>query len=135
LQKLETLWKTLSQAALGTGGAVLIGPCGVENIGYSNTAPTISNAKVTITTKLTVRASLPMPPVDNTLSSACEVRNDIPLPMSITSIVPNSIMPSPPSWISARMTAWPKIVKSAPVSRTIRPVTHEALVAVNSASR
>ncbi len=44
------------------------------------------------------------------------------------------MIPSPPSWMSPRMTAWPKGVKPVPVSRTTRPVTHTALVAVNRAS-
>ena len=62
------------------------------------------------------------------------VRTENPRPTTSASTVPNSMMPSPPTWISVRMTAWPKRVKSLPVSRTTRPVTQVALTAVNSAS-
>ena len=42
--------------------------------------------------------------------------------------------PNPPSWISARITTWPKGLQWSAVSTTTRPVTHTADVAVNSAS-
>ena len=41
------------------------------------------------------------------------------------------MMPSPPSWISTRITACPNSVKSMPVRLTISPVTQVALVEVN----
>lgn len=46
----------------------------------------------------------------------------------------NAMMPRPPSWISSRMKAWPSGVKYVAVSTTMSPVTHAALVDVNSAS-
>ena len=42
--------------------------------------------------------------------------------------------PRPPIWMSVMITIWPKVVQPVKVSRTIRPVTQVALVAVNSAS-
>jgi hypothetical protein len=42
--------------------------------------------------------------------------------------------PRPPAWMSPRITSCPKRVNSVPVSRTARPVTQVALVAVNRAS-
>ena len=44
------------------------------------------------------------------------------------------MIPSPPIWIRARITHWPKTVKAVPVSMTISPVTQTAEVAVNNAS-
>ena len=49
-------------------------------------------------------------------------------------MVESVVMPRPPNWISVRITRWPNVEKSLQVSRTVRPVTHTALVAVNSAS-
>jgi hypothetical protein len=46
----------------------------------------------------------------------------------------NVMIPSPPSWMRARMTAWPKPLKAVAVSTTTRPVTQTAEVAVNRAS-
>jgi len=46
----------------------------------------------------------------------------------------NVKIPKPPSWIVTRMTILPKKVKVVSVSKTARPVTVAALVAVNSAS-
>lgn len=43
--------------------------------------------------------------------------------------------PRPPSWMSVRITSWPKTVQLVNVSRTTRPVTQVALVEVNRASR
>ena len=45
-----------------------------------------------------------------------------------------AMIPSPPSWMSSSRKAWPHPVKYVAVSTTMRPVTHTALVAVNSAS-
>ena len=46
----------------------------------------------------------------------------------------NVMMPSPPSWMSPRMTAWPNPLNAVAVSTTTSPVTQTAEVAVNSAS-
>jgi hypothetical protein len=42
--------------------------------------------------------------------------------------------PSPPTWIKARITPWPKGDQKWGVSTTIRPVTQTAEVAVNRAA-
>ena len=42
--------------------------------------------------------------------------------------------PKPPTWIRTRITACPNTVNWVQVSRTTRPVTQVALVAVNMAS-
>lgn len=97
-------------------------------------APTISEAIVTATTNFTIRAIRPMPSVPIISPNASLERTVSPLPTSIARTVPNSMIPSPPIWMSPRMTAWPNGVKSVPVSRTTSPVTHVALVAVKRAS-
>lgn len=48
--------------------------------------------------------------------------------------VPRVMIPSPPSWIRAKMTSCPKREKCVPVSTTVSPVTHTADVAEKSAS-
>ena len=48
---------------------------------------------------------------------------------------PTERIPSPPDLMSSRITACPNGDKRRPVSTTISPVTHTALVAVNRASR
>ena len=54
--------------------------------------------------------------------------------MISTSSVPVTIMPSPPIWISPRITACPQPVQATAVSTVTRPVTVTALVAVKKAS-
>ncbi len=49
--------------------------------------------------------------------------------------VPNVMIPRPPSWMSSMITSCPARLKSRLGSMTFRPVTHSALVAVNSACR
>ncbi|MNZ65510.1 hypothetical protein D3C78_837070 [compost metagenome] len=44
------------------------------------------------------------------------------------------INPKPPTWISAIITVFPKMVNVVPVSSTTSPVTQVADVAVNNAS-
>ena len=44
------------------------------------------------------------------------------------------MMLSPPTWMRARTTAWPKVDRSEAVSTTMSPVTQTALVAVKTAS-
>jgi hypothetical protein len=46
----------------------------------------------------------------------------------------NVMIPSPPSWMRARITDWPKPLNAVAVSTTTRPVTQTAEVAVNRAS-
>jgi len=134
LQKLETLWKMLNQTAWAVDRARPSGPPAEANMGYSPIAPITSAASAMNTTKMAARVSLPSGSAASISPSAAELRNDRLLPTTIASTVPNSMMPSPPSWIRARMTTCPKRVKSSPVSRTTSPVTHVALTAVNRAS-
>ncbi|MEK6545726.1 MAG: hypothetical protein AABZ28_04265 [Nitrospinota bacterium] len=49
-------------------------------------------------------------------------------------IVEKVIMPSPPNWTSISRTLCPNIVRSFPVSTTVRPVTQTAEVAIKSES-
>ena len=130
LQKLEMLWKALCQTA------IVVETCSPPevNIGYIITAPTASKKNVTSTTNFTTRPRSPTRSVASISPIALEPRIDRPLPTSIASIVPKIMIPSPPSCISASITACPKGVKSAPVLRTISPVTQVALVAVKSES-
>ena len=46
----------------------------------------------------------------------------------------STMMLRPPIWINSMITTCPKVEKSVGVSSVARPVTHTALVAVNSAS-
>ena len=70
----------------------------------------------------------------NVSESASWVFMDTLLPNKKRKKVEKVIMPSPPIWMSARMTIWPNGLKWVPVSTTVNPVTQVALVAVNSAS-
>ena len=62
-------------------------------------------------------------------------RSDSRRPSTPISSVVRVISPSPPSWMNSITHACPAIVKWVAVSTTIRPVTHTALVIVNTASR
>ena len=42
--------------------------------------------------------------------------------------------PSPPIWISTRITAWPKVLQAVAVGSVTSPVTQAEVAAVNSAS-
>ena len=55
------------------------------------------------------------------------------LPSRMEKSVVIVIKPMPPTWMSARITACPNVLQYESVSSTTRPVTHAALVAVNSA--
>ena len=55
-------------------------------------------------------------------------------PAASTRPTPTELTPRPPICISAASTTWPKTVKLSKASMAIRPVTHTALVDVNSAS-
>ena len=68
-------------------------------------------------------------PRPRSAASADPSRREISNPTSDARVM----MPKPPTWISARMTTWPKPDQYTGVSTTISPVTHTALVAVNSA--
>ena len=52
------------------------------------------------------------------------------LPMATMIPAPTAVTPSPPIWISAPSTNWPKAVKLSPASMATRPVTQTALVDV-----
>jgi len=55
-------------------------------------------------------------------------------PSNMANIVENVMIPKPPICISIRIISLPNGEKKAPVSLTINPVTHTALVAVNKLS-
>ena len=55
-------------------------------------------------------------------------------PSMISRKVPTVMMPTPPTWISDRMTTCPNVEKTEPMSTTLRPVTQVALVDVKSAT-
>jgi hypothetical protein len=59
--------------------------------------------------------------------------SEILLPESSEKPAAAMMMPNPPVWIRARMTIWPKTDQWVAVSRTTRPVTHVAEVAVKRA--
>ena len=61
-------------------------------------------------------------------------RSEIFLPESSEKPAAAMMMPRPPVCIMARMTAWPNADQWVAVSRTTRPVTQVAEVAVNSAA-
>ena len=63
-------------------------------------------------------------------------RRPVRRPTSTNSSRVEAVMkPRPPSWMRTRMTTCPKAVQWVPVSRTTRPVTQTADVAVKKASR
>lgn len=55
-------------------------------------------------------------------------------PIITINMVEIVMIPRPPAWISMRTTDCPNFERSLPMSRTVRPVTHTADVAVKSAS-
>ncbi len=125
----ETAWNSPSQAASGSVSSPV-----VQKRAVSRTAPAASNSRlVRATPSRTLRMSL-RPRV---LASACALsllRRPRRLDTSRPSSVAKAMIPNPPTWISARMTAWPNPVQYTGVSTMISPVTHTADVAVNRAS-
>ena len=59
---------------------------------------------------------------------------EVPLKNDMAKKLVKVITPIPPTWISMSSTTCPVNVKVAPVSTTVNPVTHTALVEVNKAS-
>ncbi len=98
-------------------------------------APTASTARVVRTMPRRARPTSVIMGRSKTSRSRLPSRTPIPRPSSRLRVAVSDMMPRPPSWISSRITVRPKRVNPAPVSRTISPVTHTALVEVNRASR
>ena len=127
MQKALTEWKTL-----------FVSPSQKPNIGIkrneSSSAPANSNAKVKaiILCKKRNRRSYALKFIDwakITRSRGVTVRL-----ISAETSMAIDIKPSPPIWMSAKITPLPNMLHSVAVSRTISPVTQVALVAVKSAS-
>ena len=81
--------------------------------------------------------NLTMPPSFGAATASCMVvRWKIPIRCPVrSSVAAATVMtPRPPIWMSRMMMVWPKADHPVAVSRTMRPVTQTALVAVNSAS-
>ena len=93
-----------------------------------------SAAAVNPSTVFKSRRVSPAGACPNVSDSASWVFMDTLLPNKKRKKVEKVMMPSPPIWMSARMTIWPNGLKWVPVSTTVNPVTQVALVAVNSAS-
>src|SRR5215510_341770 len=106
-----------------------------SSAGRRSAAPTASIATVHTNTWAKSDVSLPSGRARKLLSTMSCVDRDARWPKTRNRAVESVVIPSPPSWINARITMCPKVENSLPVSRTVRPVTHTALVAVNSASR
>src|SRR5262249_23551267 len=106
-----------------------------SSAGRRTAAPTASIATAHTDTWAKRAASLPSGRARKLLSTMSYVDRDARWPKTRNRAVESVVIPSPPSWINARITTCPNVENSFPVSRTVRPVTHTALVAVNSASR
>ncbi len=127
MQKAETAWNAARARARGGGKSR-------RKRRKSDSVPAASSAAVK--TKMLVISDRKSSPADGrklvwTASlSLSETRPPATRRMSEE----NVMMPSPPSWMSARMTVCPKPLKAVAVSTTTRPVTQTAEVAVNRAS-
>jgi hypothetical protein len=105
-----------------------------SSAGRRNAAPTASIATVHTNTWAIRYVSRPSGWARKLLSTRSRVDSDARWPKTRNRAVESVVIPIPPSWINARITMCPNVENSLPVSRTVRPVTHTALVAVNSAS-
>jgi|GEM_PF-5014676 len=84
----------------------------------------------------TLRVSLRMPPRGVTpwaSRSRMRSRRLARRPINSSRMVELVMKPSPPTWISSRMIAWPNGLQKVLVSTTTRPVTQTAEVAVKRA--
>ena len=101
----------------------------------SSTAPMPSTASDTVRMRI-VSFTMPCRPSALRLSDRISRSDSVMRRLSrMSSTVPNVIKPSPPTWISSSSVSCPRPVSCVPGSITESPVTHTALVAVNSASR
>src|SRR5262249_34652359 len=133
----RALLSGVPQPEQGHPVALLPAPSGgmqPSSAGRRTAAPTASIATVQTNTWAKRDLSLPSGRAWKLLSTMSCVDRDARWPKTRNRAVESVVIPSPPSWINARITTCPKVENSLPVSRTVRPVTHTALVAVNSAS-
>ena len=96
-------------------------------------APIISITAVNIKIYLAKRTN---PPIENWFKDSCMMSfcfSEIFFPIKKASMVDMVIIPNPPHCRRIRITDYPKVEKSPPVSSTVNPVTHVAEVAVNKA--
>ena len=128
LQKAEMLWKTPYHSPSQN-------PKRGMNRSASSTAPMASKVKVQRNRKPVARSTPPIwgRPMDSRMRNRC--RSPIFLPLKRLMNTAMVTKPSPPTWISVRMTACPNSVQWLQVSYTTSPVTQVAEVAVNSALR
>ncbi len=126
----ETAWNTPLQSA-SSGSTSWI----IQNRSVRVAATTSWTARVTSARPIsTCRRSPRLSTLRSVLATSCR-RRPSRLERSITSSDATVMKPSPPIWMSARMTPWPKPLQWVPVSTTASPVTHTAEVAVKNASR
>jgi hypothetical protein len=132
LQKAEIEWKAAFQTS--SPQCAPPGPAADQPAARSAANPQASATNtVTSTAPASHRTSWParMPSVSEMTARWWSVA--WPPRLEAMSVV-RVMMPSPPSWMSTRITAWPKNEKSCRVERTAKPVTQQALVAVKMPS-
>ena len=88
---------------------------------------------VTVKTKVARRTMPPTRRVAKASRIMLRSLSEIFLPESNEKPAAAMMMPNPPVWIRARMTTWPNTDQWVAVSRTTRPVTQVAEVAVKRA--
>ena len=126
LQNAETEWKTEYQS-----------PCPRPNSGMKriarSTAP--ASSKMSVPRPMVEVISMMRPTRTVLMLSAMTPRSRMLMRRRTRreKSVAMVMKPRPPSWMSRRITAWPKPVQYVAVSTRTRPVTQEALTAVKSA--
>ena len=101
---------------------------------HSSTAPRASNRAASEMTILSTSVACAIPLAETLSPSSRRSRKPIRRRTASAKKLVSVTNPRPPIWIRSRMTACPNPVNCVQVSRTIRPVTQVALVAVNMAS-
>ncbi len=98
------------------------------------TAATASTAAVTTAITLTRRLTSPSDTCPASVRACMRNRTPNRRDKNSATSEPSVMIPNPPIWMSTRITTWPNGDQWVAVSTTTRPVTHTALVAVNTAS-
>ena len=99
----------------------------------SSSAPMASQVRVNVRMMRTRREIWLASPDVFSMASCMSRRPRRRRTMSVKPVV-SVMMPRPPTWMSIRMTAWPKSFQWVQVSNATRPVTHVAETVVNSES-
>ena len=127
LQKAETEWNTANQMSSGAPY------CGTKRMA-SSTAPVSSKMAVPIATvELISMMRATREPTLMLSAITARSRMLILRRSRRKNSVAMVMKPSPPIWMSASITPWPKKVHWVQVSASASPVTHEQLTAVNMA--